>query len=161
MVEDPAAEPGDIAACGVEAKLEHSKTGFSRYLNMAGTTKGVGIEVAMYFAEYWRLAGFRLSTSMQNGLRVTRPDFWVLRVSLLGLSETQLEAMLAWSGTCGIGPIVYGMKSLGVGAAARGGATRREGRRARRRSTSTSWGVTAPAQIWHEARWSWRRKGTR
>ena len=119
LVEDPAAEAGDIAASGVEAKLEHSKTGFSRYLNMAGTTKGVGIEVAQYFAEYWRLAGFRLSTSMQNGLRVTRPDFWVLQVSLLGLSETQLEAMLSWAGASGIGPIAYGMRTLGVGAAAR------------------------------------------
>ena len=75
--------------------------------------------MAQYFAEYWRLAGFRLSTSMQNGLRVTRPDFWVLRVSLLGLSETQLEAMLSWAGASDIGPIAYGMRTLGVGAAAR------------------------------------------
>ena len=80
----------------VEAHLEHSKTGFSRYLDMAGVTHTSQVHVAQIVRDYWRLAGFRVVTSMQSGVQVMRPDFWVVRVSLLGLSETQLRRLCAY-----------------------------------------------------------------
>jgi hypothetical protein len=54
------------------------------------------------FISYWREAGFKLVTSVQAGVRVTRPDFWVVRVSLLGLSETSMTGMLGAIKACGL-----------------------------------------------------------
>ena len=68
----------------VELKLEHSKTGYARYLDLAGTTATSQIECAKYTREYWREAGMLTTKSMQAGIEVERPDFWVVRVSLLG-----------------------------------------------------------------------------
>ena len=82
----------------VEAKLEHSKTGFSRFLDLAGTTSGHQIEVAKILRDYWRAAGIPLLVRQVMGLQETRPDFWVVRVSLQGLSSgfSQFErAMMA------------------------------------------------------------------
>ena len=80
----------------VEMKIEHSKTGFSRYIDMAGTTTGTGIQVAAALRSYWRVAGFKLKDTYQAGIRVTSPDYWVVRVSLLGPSVdlARLESAL-------------------------------------------------------------------
>ena len=85
ILEDLDAPPGDLGKVVVEAKLEHSKTGFSRYLDLAGVTGTSKIPCAKILADYWRLAGMQTVTYMQAGVRVTRPDFWVVRVSLQGL----------------------------------------------------------------------------
>ena len=69
----------------VEMKLEHSKTGYSRYLTMAGTTSTSQIEVANALRTYWREAGMFTETEVVAGVKVTRPDFYVARVSLLGM----------------------------------------------------------------------------
>ena len=55
----------------VEAYLEHSKTGFSRYLDMAGVTQTSGIEVAKIVRDYWKLASFRTVSTVRAGVRVT------------------------------------------------------------------------------------------
>ena len=78
----------------VEYKLEHSKTGFSRYLDMAGVTKTSKIECARDLQEYWAAAGMKTRTTIRGGVKETRPDFWVVRVSLLGLSESEMERMV-------------------------------------------------------------------
>ena len=97
ILEDLSEEVGKPGRVVVEAHIEHSKTGFARHLDMAGTTATSGLEVASAMKDYWRLAGFDLVTSTQSGVKVTRPDFWVVRVSLLGLNDVkmrQLEAVL-------------------------------------------------------------------
>ena len=78
----------------VEYKLEHSKTGFSRYLDLAGTTKTSKIECARHLQEYWAEAGMRTRTTIRGGVKETRPDFWVVRVSLLGMTQTMLGRMM-------------------------------------------------------------------
>ena len=77
----------------VEMHLEHSKTGFARYLDYAGTTKGSGVECAAHLREYWRLAGFHTETVKREGVTITRPDFSVVRVDLSAVSETQFERL--------------------------------------------------------------------
>ena len=72
----------------VEYKLEHSKTGFSRYLDLAGETKNSGIQTAKHLREYWALAGFTVTEKVQAGVTVLRPSFFVVRVSLLGMADT-------------------------------------------------------------------------
>lgn len=77
----------------VEAKIEHSKTGFSRYLDVAGTTEGSFIECANIMMEYWRNAGFELDRSSQAGIDVIRPNFWVVRASLLSVDSNQMAKL--------------------------------------------------------------------
>ena len=73
----------------VEAQLEHSKTGFSRYLDMMGTTTTTKIEVARHLREYWKEAKIPTRTTEQAGILVERPDFYVVRVSLLGVGSAE------------------------------------------------------------------------
>ena len=93
LVEDPTADAGTMGATVVEGWLEHSKTGFGRFLDIAGVTQSTGIECAEALRRYWRETGVRLTTSQQAGMRVTRPDAWVLRVSLLGLTAEAFETL--------------------------------------------------------------------
>ena len=60
ILEDMSAERDTLEHVVVEAKLEHSKTGFSRYLNMAGRTKTSEIDCAEIVTRYWKEAGFKL-----------------------------------------------------------------------------------------------------
>ena len=90
ILEDMSAERDTLEHVVVEAKLEHSKTGFSRYLNMAGRTKTSEIDCAEIVMRYWKEAGFKLISYVQAGVKVTRPDFWVVRVSLNGMVEADL-----------------------------------------------------------------------
>jgi hypothetical protein len=93
IMEDPQAEEGALGQSVVVARLEHSKTGFARSLVMASKTETTGIEVGNVIASYWREAGMKLVTSVQAGVRVTRPDFWVVRVSLLGMDEAGMRSL--------------------------------------------------------------------
>ena len=82
----PEGAPGSVV---VEYKLEHSKTGFSRYLDLAGTTETSHIKVADHLREYWHMAGFKVTEKTQAGITVLRPSFYVARLSLLGVKETE------------------------------------------------------------------------
>ena len=61
---------------------------------------------------YWSLANLNVDTDMQDGMMVERPDYYVLRVSLLGLDEARFERLLGWASTCRIKAIEYGVKHL-------------------------------------------------
>ena len=80
VITDTSAEPGSLLHEVVEFKLEHSKTGFSRYLDFADTTQGLKIETANHLKGLWSLSNLAVTTSMQDGMMVLRPDYWVLRV---------------------------------------------------------------------------------
>ena len=71
----------------VEFKIEHSKTGFSRYLDLAGRTTGSGVECARHLRDYWARAGMATDRTEQAGLVVESPDYWVVRVSLVGVAS--------------------------------------------------------------------------
>ena len=93
FIEDPMGTD-ELTKSVVEFKLEHSKTGFSRYLNMAAVTATSGLRVADTIMAYCRAAEFKMITTVQAGVRVITPDFWVVRVSLLGLDERGLTRLL-------------------------------------------------------------------
>jgi hypothetical protein len=84
----------------VVAQLLHSKTGFARHFVMAARTETTGIEVAKIFVNYWREAGMRVVTTVQAGVRVTRPDFWVVRVSLLGMDQAGMLRLIGALAGC-------------------------------------------------------------
>jgi len=93
FVEDPMGTEA-LTRSIVEFKLEHSKTGYSRYLDMAAVTATSDIRVADTIMAYCKAAGFKMITSVQAGVRVITPDFWVVRVSLLGLNEQGVNCLL-------------------------------------------------------------------
>ena len=119
IITDPNAEPGSVSHRVVEFKLEHSKTGFSRYLDYTGSTQNVSISAADHLMGYWSLANLKVNTDMQDGMMVQRPDYYVLRVSLLGLDEARFERLLGWASTCRIKAIEYGVKHLQTASKAR------------------------------------------
>jgi hypothetical protein len=95
-------ETGEVV---VEGHLEHSKTGFSRYLDMVGKTKTTEVEVADIFARYWEAAGIpTMQIPNMAGVHVTRPDFYVVRVGLLGVGnmvgQLPLERLLGYLTRC-------------------------------------------------------------
>ena len=93
FIEDPMGTDA-LTRSIVEFKLEHSKTGYSRYLDMAAVTATSAIPVADTIMAYCKAAGFKMITSVQAGVRVITPDFWVARVSLLGLNEQGMNRLL-------------------------------------------------------------------
>ena len=46
--------------------------------------------------ELWRFSGMKTTVSEQAGIQVTRPDYWVLRISLLGMTRPTFEKMLIY-----------------------------------------------------------------
>ena len=84
----------------VEGRLEHTKTKHVRWINMVGTTETEKIKVAGALADYWKLAGMEAITRREGYYTETRPDYWVVRFSLLGASEgmlAELESILSSS----------------------------------------------------------------
>jgi hypothetical protein len=77
-------------------RLEHSKTGHSRYINMAGTTIDTKLPVALEMRKYWYVAGIETSIVEEGGLKIERPDFWVVKVTLLGMDQGELDTFTEW-----------------------------------------------------------------
>jgi hypothetical protein len=80
----------------VEVHLEHSKTGHSRYINMAGITVESKLETAEAIRDCWWDSGIQTSTSEEGELLIERPDFWVVKVTMLGMEEPEFDVFLQW-----------------------------------------------------------------
>ena len=62
---------------------------------MVGETKTSKVNVAGILADYWRQCGVKTITRTEGVYEETRPDYWVVRVSLLGgTSLSKLEGAL-------------------------------------------------------------------
>mmetsp|Transcript_66296 Transcript_66296/g.198036 ORF Transcript_66296/g.198036 Transcript_66296/m.198036 type:complete len:2091 (+) Transcript_66296:2828-9100(+) len=80
----------------VEALLEHSKTKHKRWINAVGKSEGAAeIELARYLREYWVACGFSIVHRYSGNYRVEGPDYFVLRLSLLGLTGEEGRERLA------------------------------------------------------------------
>lgn len=77
-----------------ELWLADSKTGFSRYVNFVGKSRGIGMEAAKLIRSLWAESGVRVVESIEDGLLVERPDYSVVRVSILDMDETTFMKML-------------------------------------------------------------------
>ena len=74
----------------VEGLVEHSKTKHRRWVNAVGLSEGEArVPLAQCLREYWEEGGFEVSTWDEGGYSVTGPDYSVVRVSLIGLGETE------------------------------------------------------------------------
>ena len=73
----------------LEALLEHSKTKHKRWINCVGVSKGwARVAIAKYLRAYWKLAGFKLNMRKEGGYLVTGPDYYVVRLSLVALTNS-------------------------------------------------------------------------
>ena len=72
--------------------LEDSKTQFGRVVAICGQTRGtLRFRAADYMRGFWKESGFSLIEEQREGMKVIRPDYYVLRVSLLGMNESMRE----------------------------------------------------------------------
>jgi len=79
----------DPASSTVNLHIEDSKTGFSRDMTYMGVTRGaLAIEGARHLRELWEISGFAIRELTEDGMTMLRPDYWVLRLSLLGMPRT-------------------------------------------------------------------------
>jgi hypothetical protein len=78
----------------VELKIEDSKTKNPRYLDVAGLTQTSEIPVASILDDYWRAAGIPTVTHNEAGARVTRGDYWVVRVAMNGLMPSGFDRLI-------------------------------------------------------------------
>ena len=67
----------------VELQIRTSKTGFARYVPIAGTTRS-GVQLAGLLRDYWKAAGFHVVGGRAGKYRYWRASRLVLRVSLHG-----------------------------------------------------------------------------
>ena len=73
----------------VEGLLEHSKTKRKRYVNAVGTSLGpAAVRLSDHLREFWRSVGFDLSTRVEGQYQVVGPDYFVVRLSLMGLGDS-------------------------------------------------------------------------
>ena len=78
----------------VNLYIEDSKTGFARDVTMINTTQGpLGVEVEKHLRNFWAASGFEIVKEEKDGLIIERPDYWVVRVSLLDMSPAQYERL--------------------------------------------------------------------
>ena len=78
----------------VEFVVNHSKTSFQRIVTTVGTTMGeVALPIAQYLRDYWAACGWSTRSWVEGGFRVTCADYFVLRVSLLGIDAARLELL--------------------------------------------------------------------
>ena len=69
---------GEVEGCedeSVELWLEDSKTGFARYVNFVGKSRGIGVEAARSIRELWAEMGVKVKESVEDGLTVERADY--------------------------------------------------------------------------------------
>jgi len=78
----------------IEAEIEDSKTGFGRWTVFTGETRTSKIQAARHLREWCRLAGVDLVTSQVGPFTEERPDYWVVRVSLLDMGADVFRAFM-------------------------------------------------------------------
>ena len=84
----------DTSETYVEFIVEHSKTKFRRIVTVVGTTRGeAAVPTAQYVREFWAECGWSTRTWIEGEYRVTCADYWVVRVSLLGLSTERRDLL--------------------------------------------------------------------
>ena len=81
--------------------LEDSKTKFGRRMAIAGKTRGsLAFEAALYVKGLWKESGFAIKEEMRDGMRILRPDYFVLRVSLLGMQKAMITRFAGMLEAC-------------------------------------------------------------
>ena len=82
-----------------EVMIEHSKTGFKRFCAFLGSPLGDSqLNLEQIIRGCWVAYGFTIVTDYEGDYMIERFDFSVVRVSMLGMPESQLGTLRAWMG---------------------------------------------------------------
>jgi hypothetical protein len=90
-VRDP--KDGDMGET-IEMRLEDSKTYLGRHLNFVGVSRGSGFPFAEWLRDYWQVCGISVDTRFEGPFEEERPDYVVVRVSLVDMPEHVYRAFL-------------------------------------------------------------------
>ena len=96
--------PGSEHGTTIEARIEDSKTGYPRWTVFTSETRKTHIQTVQHMLDWWRLSGLETVESTVGAFEEERPDYWVARVSLLGMDQGRFDKFVhdvEWaSGTC-------------------------------------------------------------
>ena len=84
---------GDLGET-IEMKLEDSKTYLGRHLVFVGESRGTGLPFAEWLRSYWRACNIAVDQVEKDGFLEERPDYSVVRVSLLDMSDDIFEVFI-------------------------------------------------------------------
>ena len=90
---NPLGEAPGGASETCELWLADSKTAFARYVNFVGKSHGIGIAGAEYIRALWKESGWKIDSLVEDGMQVERPDYWVVRISLLDMTDAQVAKL--------------------------------------------------------------------
>ena len=71
----------------IEARIEDSKTTYPRWTVFAARTEKSGIETAQHLRDWWAMCGTHVVRRKVGAFVEERPDYWVVRVSLLDMDR--------------------------------------------------------------------------
>jgi len=86
--------PGSEYGQTIEARIEDSKTGLGRYTVFVGETQTSKVLTAAHLREWWRLCSTEVVKRRSGPFMEERPDYWVVRVSLLDMSDAVYRAFM-------------------------------------------------------------------
>ena len=105
------ATPLDGTESTINLRLEDSKTGFGRDVTYVTETKGnLRLQCGANLEQLWRVSGFTLRERIVDGVKYVRPDYKVVRLSLLGMSSSSYERLLRLVGNATSG-VIFQRKS--------------------------------------------------
>ena len=87
--------PLDGSQATINLRLEDSKTGFGRDVTYVTETQGkLNLKCWKNLEFLWKVSGFKLCEKTVDGVRYVRPDYKVVRLSLLGMSSASYARLL-------------------------------------------------------------------
>ena len=95
-----------------ELWIPDSKTCFPRYANFMGRSRGVGIDAADSLRALLWESRIDLDTEVVDGLQVETPNYWVLRVSLVDMSDKVFKSFRRAVTRCDLVPVVLQSKAI-------------------------------------------------
>ena len=81
----------------IEMKIDNSKTKLGRHIVFMGVTSGSALDCAARLRALWKESGIAVVHSANDGgFESWRPDYWVVRVGLLGMTPDLFKRFLAF-----------------------------------------------------------------
>ena len=103
--------PLDGTQCTVNIRLEDSKTGFGRDVTYVTETQGrLNLQCGENLRRLWSTSGFTICHKTIDGVRYVRPDYKVVRLSLLGMTVASHTRLLKLVGNATTG-VIFERKS--------------------------------------------------
>ena len=79
----------------VLCQIDSSKTKFGRCVAICGETQGaLNFKAAQHIRKLWAVSGFSLTKGASDGLTFERPDYWVVKITIIDMRDEVFERLL-------------------------------------------------------------------